>query len=178
MRGRKRFGLVVAGATFGALAVAVATVSCAPLPQASSASSTVSTFRQVPGQVFPQPQPAPARPFRVTGDFCADLQALQAQPTSAVNDPTAAFRSLEGLKSEAPPELQDVFDLITTAIVALGTTDATDQVAVQQALTTLSDPKFQSGMNRLASYARNTCGVVLSGLDDVGTPGPGAVPGG
>jgi hypothetical protein len=175
MKDRRAFGFAVAGVVCAALAV---TNACAPLPQASPASSTISTVRPLPGQVFPQPQPAPARPFRVTGDFCADLQALQSQPTSAVNDPAAAFRSLDGLKSEAPPELQDVFDLITTAIVALGTTDATDQVAVQQALTTLSDPKFQEGLNRLAVYARNNCGVVLSGLGDVGTPGPGAVPNG
>jgi len=176
MRSRRASRLAAVGVIGAALVAAVA--ACAPLPQASSASSTISTLPQVPGQVFPQPQPVPPRAFRVTGDFCADLQALQAQPPSAVNDPAAAFRSLAALKSEAPPELQDVFDLITTAIVALGTANATDQVAVQQALTTLSDPRFEEGLNRLATYARNTCGVVLSGLADVGTAGPGAVPGG
>jgi hypothetical protein len=150
---------------------------CAPLPPASSSpakNAPVSTpvTSVVPfGPDLPSVPPSSTdssrvAPLSITGDFCADLKSLNEAPTSQSNDAAAAFRLLDELKNEAPAELQDVFDLITTAIAQLGTTDASDDAAVQRAYAAITDPNFQSGMQRLGSYTKDTCGFTLEGVDD------------
>jgi hypothetical protein len=162
---RRRF-VAVAVALVASTAVAVV-AACAPLPQSTAVSTTTTSFafRRPQGPFVGPSVPATGLvPFHVTGNFCADLAQLQTAPSVSGADPVASFRAMDELKNEAPPDLQDVFDLITTAIADLGSTNANDPSAVQRALTELSDPSFQAGMQRLGTYAQNTCGVTLSGL--------------
>lgn len=153
------------------LAVAAVVGACSSsTPAATTSTSTPTTVRPTSSTAGVNPAPPTSAgatgsgaPFAATGDFCADLKVLQAAPAaSSTSDPAAGFRALDDLKSEAPAELRDVFDLLTTAIARLGTTDATDPAAVQEAYAALSDPKFAAGFQRLADYARTTCHVDLT----------------